>query len=59
MVNQIKMAEMHAILTLRARGWPMRRIGRELGIHRENVTGIRTGGTHAARERPWSTTRRV
>lgn len=38
MANQLKMAEIQAILTLRARGWSMRRIGRELGIHRETVT---------------------
>ncbi|MFV1968452.1 MAG: IS21 family transposase [Pirellulaceae bacterium] len=37
MANQLKMAEIHAILTLRARGWSYRRIGRELGVHRETA----------------------
>ncbi len=37
MANQLKMAEIHAILTLCVRGWSFRRIARELGIHRETV----------------------
>jgi transposase len=37
MANYLKMAEVHAIQTLRARGWSFRRIGRELGVHRETV----------------------
>lgn len=37
MANQLKMAEIHAILTLRTRGWSYRRIARELGVHRETV----------------------
>lgn len=37
MANQLKMAKVHAILTLRERGWSLRRIGRELGIHRDTV----------------------
>ena len=37
MANQLKMAEIHAILTLRTRGWSFRRIARELGVHRETV----------------------
>jgi len=37
MANQLKMAEIHAILTLHARGWSYRRIGRELGIHRDTA----------------------
>lgn len=37
MANRLKMAEVHAILTLRARGWSFRRIGRELGVHRETA----------------------
>ncbi len=37
MANHLKMAEIHAILTLRARGWSFRRIARELGVHRETV----------------------
>lgn len=39
MANQLKMAEIHAILTLRARGWSFRRIARELGVHRGTVAG--------------------
>ena len=37
MANQLKMAQVESIQTLRARGWSQRRIARELGIHRETV----------------------
>ena len=37
MANQLKMAKVQTILTLRARGWSFRRIGRELGVHRETA----------------------
>ena len=37
MVNQLKMAQVHAIQALRNRDWSQRRIARELGIHRETV----------------------
>ena len=37
MANQLKMAVIDAILTLRQRGWSHRRIARELGIDRETV----------------------
>ena len=37
MANQLKMAKINAILTLRERGWSCRRIARELGVHRETV----------------------
>lgn len=37
MANQLKMATVHSILTLRERGWLRRRIARELGVHRETV----------------------
>jgi hypothetical protein len=37
MANQLKMAEIYSIVTLRAQGWSHRRIARELGIHRETV----------------------
>ena len=37
MANLLKMAQVQAILALRARGWSYRRIGRELGVHRETV----------------------
>ncbi len=35
MANRLKMAKMHAIQVLRSRGWSQRRIGRELGVHRD------------------------
>lgn len=37
MANPLKMAKVHSIQTLHARGWSQRRIARELGIHRETV----------------------
>lgn len=37
MANQLKMATIQAILSLRARRWSLRRIVRELGVHRETV----------------------
>ena len=37
MANRLKMAKIHSIQTLHARGWSQRRIARELGIHRETV----------------------
>ena len=37
MANHLKMAQVQAIQALRARGWSFRRIGRELGVHRETV----------------------
>ena len=37
MANQLKMAMVNAILTLKQRGWSQRRIARELGIDRETV----------------------
>ena len=37
MANQLKMAQIHSILTLWSRHWSYRRIGRELGVHRETV----------------------
>jgi transposase len=38
MANQLKMAEVQAILALVKRGWSFRRISRELGVHRETVS---------------------
>ncbi len=38
MANQLKMAQIQAILALRQRGWSCRRIANELGIHRETVS---------------------
>ena len=37
MANVLKMAKVHSIQTLHARGWSQRRIARELGVHRETV----------------------
>ena len=37
MSNQLKMATIQAILSLRAQRWSFRRIARELGIHRDTV----------------------
>ncbi len=38
MANQLKMAKIGSILTLRERGWSCRRIARELGVDRETVS---------------------
>jgi transposase len=37
MANRLKMAVIDSVFTLRQRGWSVRRIARELGIHRETV----------------------
>ena len=37
MANQLKMAAVHAILTLHGLGWSQRQIAEKLGIHRETV----------------------
>jgi len=37
MANQLKMAVVHAILTLKQLGWSQRQIAEELGINRETV----------------------
>ncbi|HXE05732.1 MAG TPA: IS21 family transposase [Bryobacteraceae bacterium] len=38
MANQLKMAEVQAILALARSGWSNRRIARQLGVHRETVS---------------------
>jgi transposase len=38
MANQLKMAMVNAITTLKSRGWSMRRIARELGVDRGTVS---------------------
>ena len=38
MANHLRMAMIHAILTLHQRGWSKRRIARELGVDRGAVT---------------------
>ena len=47
MANQLKMAEVQAIFALINNGWSDRRIGRELGIHRETVGRYRRLGNSA------------
>ena len=37
MANQLKMADVQALMALHERGWSKRRIARELGIDRETV----------------------
>ncbi len=37
MANQLKMADIQSIRSLRERGWSFRRIAKELGVHRETV----------------------
>jgi len=37
MANQLQVATVHSILTLRERGWSQRRLARTLGTHRETV----------------------
>ena len=37
MANHLKMADIQLIRALRERGWSFRRIGRELGIHRDTA----------------------
>ena len=37
MANQLKMADLQALMALHRRGWSKRRIARELGIDRETV----------------------
>lgn len=39
MTNQLKLAMLQALLALHQQGWSQRRIARELGIHRETVSG--------------------
>jgi len=38
MANRLKMAMVETVVRLRAQGWSVRRIARELGIDREAVT---------------------
>src|SRR5947209_8241657 len=39
MANRLKMAHIDTILSLHQRKWSIRRIARELGIHRDTVAG--------------------
>ena len=49
MANRLKMAKVHSIQTLHARGWSQRRIARELGVHRETVARCELANTRLAR----------
>ena len=48
MANRLKMAKVNAIVQLRERGWPFRRIARELGVHRDTVSRVVREATAAA-----------
>lgn len=54
MANHLKMAEIQAIQVLRKQGWSYRRIGRELGIHRETVKRycVLAAGERGVQNRP-------
>src|SRR5438128_3706692 len=45
MANQLKMAKIDAILALHQRKWSIRRIAKELGIHRDTVARHLEAGT--------------
>lgn len=52
MANVLKMAKVHSIQTLHARGWSQRRIARELGVHRETVARYLRIAEHRPRAGP-------
>lgn len=53
MANQLRVAQIHSILTLYERGWSCRRIARELGIHRETVARhVRVRGSDPPGSKP-------
>jgi len=55
MANQLKMAEVQAILALARSGWSNRNIARQLGVHRETVgRHIRLSGTTGSDSKPAS-----
>jgi len=55
MANQLKMAEVQAILALARSGWSNRNIARQLGVHRETVgRHIRLSGTTESDSKPAS-----
>ena len=47
MANQLKMAKIDAILALHQRNWSIRRIAKELGIHRDTVARHIQLGKHS------------
>ena len=57
MANRLKMAMVDAILRLLQRGWSYRRIGRELGIHRDTVA--RLAGKSKPAKAPLGAARKV
>jgi transposase len=52
MANRLKMAKIEAIFSLRQRNWSIRRIAKELGLHRDTVA--RQVQFHEARAKPAS-----
>jgi transposase len=53
MANVLKMAKVHSIQTLHARGWSQRRIARALGVHRETVARyVQCAGSLDPQNRP-------
>ena len=57
MANQLKMALIDSIQSLRAQRWSFRRIARELGIHRETVARyVRLAQSKPAKAPPGSDT---
>ncbi len=50
MANQLKMAQVHTIQNLSARGRSKRSIALELGIHRDTVTRHLEGDVHRQRD---------
>ena len=53
MANRLKMAKVHSIQTLHARGWSQRRIARALGVHRETVARyVQCAGSVDPQNRP-------
>lgn len=52
MANQLKMAMVSTIMTLKQRGWSMRRIARELGVDRETVKRYALSSSNPATNAP-------
>lgn len=52
MANRLRMAKIHSIQTLHARGWSQRRIARALGVDRETVARHVRAGTAGDQNQP-------